>query len=84
MAVSTREPVRSDWTVSQVLAHYPELLQVLIDLSPAFKHLRNPLARTLRTRLVSVAQAARVAGMCERRFKTGTAVEIKLVQESAA
>lgn len=63
MVVSTREPVRSDWKVSQALERYPQLLQVLIELSPAFKHLRNPLARTLRTRLVSVGQAARVAGM---------------------
>ena len=29
----------------------------------AFRHLRNPLARALRTRLVSVAQAARIAGL---------------------
>jgi uncharacterized protein (DUF2249 family) len=63
MAATVREPVRSDWKVSDALARYPQLLQVLIDLSPAFGHLRNPLARTLRTRLVSVAQAARIAGM---------------------
>jgi uncharacterized protein (DUF2249 family) len=63
MAISTRDPVRSEWKISEVLARYPQLLTVLIDLSPAFRHLRNPLARTLRTRLVSVAQAARVAGM---------------------
>jgi uncharacterized protein (DUF2249 family) len=63
MAISTGEPVRTDWKISDVLARYPQLLQVLIDLSPAFGHLRNPLARTLRTRLVSVGQAARVAGM---------------------
>ena len=63
MAVQTQESIRAEWKVSDVLTRYPDLLQVLIDLSPAFKHLRNPLARTLRTRLVSVAQAARVAGM---------------------
>lgn len=63
MAITVREPVRSNWKVSEVLARYPQLLQVLINMSPAFGHLRNPLARTLRTRLVSVGQAARVAGM---------------------
>lgn len=63
MAVSTGEPIRSDWKISAVLARYPRLLQVLIDLSPAFGHLHNPLARTLRTRLVSVGHAARMAGM---------------------
>ena len=62
MAIAS-ESIRAEWKVSDVLTRHPQLLQVLIDLSPAFGHLRNPLARTLRTRLVSVAQAARVAGM---------------------
>ena len=57
------EPIRADWKVSQVLGQYPQLLDVLINASPAFRHLRNPLARALRTRLVSVAQAARIAGL---------------------
>ena len=63
MAMVTQESIGAEWKISDVLARYPDLLHVLIDLSPAFEHLRNPLARTLRTRLVSVAQAARVAGM---------------------
>jgi uncharacterized protein (DUF2249 family) len=58
MVVSTQESIRAEWKVSAVLARYPQLLRVLVDLSPAFGHLRNPLARTLRTRLVSVAEAA--------------------------
>ena len=62
MAIASAS-IRAEWKVSDVLTRHPHLLQVLIDLSPAFGHLRNPLARTLRTRLVSVAQAARLAGM---------------------
>ena len=46
-----------------MLGQHPQLLEVLINASPAFRHLRNPLARALRTRLVSVAQAARIAGL---------------------
>ncbi len=63
MTTTSIEPIRADWKVSDVLGHYPQLLDVLVDASPAFRHLRNPLARALRTRLVSVAQAARIAGL---------------------
>ena len=63
MTYTSAEPIRADWKVSQVLGQYPQLLDVLVDVSPAFRHLRNPLARALRTRLVSVAQAARIAGL---------------------
>ena len=59
MTDTSAEPIRADWKVSQVLGQYPQLA----DVSPAFRHLRNPLARALRTRLVSVAQAARIAGL---------------------
>jgi uncharacterized protein (DUF2249 family) len=63
MTYTSTEPIRADWKVSQVLGQYPQLLDVLVDMSPAFRHLRNPLARALRARLVSVAQAARIAGL---------------------
>ncbi|MGI9147292.1 MAG: DUF2249 domain-containing protein [Chloroflexota bacterium] len=63
MTIASLEPVRADWKVSEVLRRYPDLLEVLIQQSPHFKHLRNPLARGLRTRLVSVSQAARIAGL---------------------
>ncbi len=57
------EPVLARWKVSDVLRRYPQLLEVLIDASPAFHHLRNPLIRKVQTRLVTVAQAAGVAGL---------------------
>ncbi len=63
MAISVDGRIGADWKISDVLARYPRLVDTLVELSPAFKHLQNPLARTLRTRLVSVGQAARVAGM---------------------
>jgi hypothetical protein len=63
MTITTAKPIRPDWRVSDVLGRYPQLLDVLVGASPAFKHLLNPLGRSLRTRLVSVAQAARMAGL---------------------
>lgn len=57
------EPILASWKVSEVLRRYPQLLDVLINLSPAFGRLRNPILRRVQTRLVTVAQAARVAGM---------------------
>jgi uncharacterized protein (DUF2249 family) len=55
------EPVLASWKVSEVLRRYPQLLDVLVESSPAFRQLRNPVARSIRTRLVTVGQAARIA-----------------------
>lgn len=49
--------------MSEVLERYPELLEVLIEASPAFARLKNPLLRRTMPRLVSVAQAARIGGI---------------------
>lgn len=49
--------------VSEVLEQHPELLEVLLDASPAFAKLKNPLLRRTMPRLVSVAQAARIGGL---------------------
>jgi uncharacterized protein (DUF2249 family) len=57
------EPVRPDWKISEVLKAYPQLLDVLVDLSPAFSKLRNPVLRKVQTRLVTVRQAAGIAGI---------------------
>lgn len=57
------EPILATWKVSEVLSRYPELLDVLVELSPAFRHLRNPLVRRVQSRLVTVAQAAQIAGL---------------------
>lgn len=60
-ASSAREPVRAAWTIHQVLDRYPHLLETLVPLSPAFTKLRNPVLRSLQSRLMTVAQAARIA-----------------------
>jgi len=55
--------IGKDWKISQVLGRYPDLLEVLVGLSPAFEKLRNPVLRKVQARLVTVEQAARIAGM---------------------
>lgn len=63
MSNQTAEPITTDWKISQVIQRYPDLLDVLIDAAPAFEKLRNPLLRKVQSRLVTVGQAAGVAGI---------------------
>jgi uncharacterized protein (DUF2249 family) len=70
-AAAPPRPRRSDdehiilasWTLHDVLRRYPQLLEALIGLSPDFGKLRNPVLRRVQTRLVTVAQAAAIAGL---------------------
>lgn len=55
--------ILAGWTLHAVLRRYPHLLDVLVGLSPAFNKLRNPVLRKVQTRLVTVAQAAQIAGL---------------------
>jgi uncharacterized protein (DUF2249 family) len=55
--------IRGGDRVSEVLAAKPSLLEVFVSVSPAFSRLRNPALRRVMARLVTVEQAARVAGV---------------------
>jgi uncharacterized protein (DUF2249 family) len=55
--------ILASWTLHDVLRRYPQLLEVLIGLTPAFGKLRNPVLRRVQTRLVTVTQAAQIAGL---------------------
>lgn len=57
------EPITPTWRISEVLQRYPQLLDVLVEVSPAFSRLRNPVLRRVQSRLVTVAQAAQIAGL---------------------
>jgi uncharacterized protein (DUF2249 family) len=57
------EPILASWKISEVLQRYPALLDELVALDPAFAPLRNPLRRKIQSRLVTVAQAAQIAGL---------------------
>ncbi len=56
-------PVRPDQKISTVLKEHPELLDVFVAQSPAFSRLKNPLMRRTFARMVTVSQAAGVAGV---------------------
>ncbi len=58
-----RDPIRLDWKISDVIGRYPQLVDELVALNPAFRLLKNPVARRVQSRLVTVAQAARIGGM---------------------
>ncbi len=58
-----REPIRIDWKISDVIGRYPQLVDELVALNPTFRLLRNPVARRVQSRLVTVAQAAHIGGM---------------------
>lgn len=57
------DPITADWKISDVLQVHPELLDVLVESSPHFSKLRNPLLRKVQSRLVTVGQAAGIAGI---------------------
>lgn len=55
--------IRPEDRVAHVLAHDERLLDVFVAASPAFEKLRNAAMRATMARLVTVAQAARIAGV---------------------
>jgi uncharacterized protein (DUF2249 family) len=55
--------VSPDMKVSEVLRKHPELLDVLVSQSPEFQRLRNPVLRKVMARLVTLRQAAAIAGI---------------------
>jgi uncharacterized protein (DUF2249 family) len=61
MSHQSQEPILASSKISEVLKRYPDLLEVLVDLTPAFGKLRNPVLRRVQTRLVTVQQAAGIA-----------------------
>lgn len=55
--------IESNWKISKVLETYPELLETLANSHQAFGKLRNPLIRKVQSKLVTVDQAAGIAGI---------------------
>ncbi len=47
--------------IAELLEHYPELVDALIDIAPMFKNLRNPVMRKTMARFASVQTAADAA-----------------------
>lgn len=55
--------IRANDRISRILQENEELLEVLVNASPQFERLRNPGVRKVMGRLVTVEQAARIAGV---------------------
>ncbi len=55
--------ISGDTTVARLLDQHPELVEVLASYHPHFKHLRNKLLRRVMAPRVTLAQAARIAGV---------------------
>ncbi len=49
--------------VADLLKNYPHLEEILIEIAPAFKKLRNPVLRRTVAKVTSLAQAARVGNL---------------------
>jgi len=61
--MASKQPIVAIERISDVLNRYPTLVDTLIDASPAFHNLGNPVMRRVQSRLVTVAQAAGIAGL---------------------
>jgi uncharacterized protein (DUF2249 family) len=83
MTQTTATPIQTTWKISEVLQRYPDLLETIISMSPAFSRLHNPVLRKVQSRLVTVEQAARIAGISpdEMARKLNTAAGLDVVAE---
>ena len=63
MTAAEQQAIVASDKISEVLKHHPQVLEELIALSPHFEKLRNPVLRKVQSRLVTVSQAAAIAGL---------------------
>ena len=55
--------IRPETKVGELLEAFPQLEELLIEIAPAFKKLRNPVLRRTVARVTSLRQAAKVGGV---------------------
>ncbi len=58
-----RTPITPETRVGELLDAYPELEDELLEMSPSFAKLRNPLLRKTVAKVTTLSQAARVGGL---------------------
>lgn len=56
-------PITPDTKISQLLDSYPGLEDILIEITPTFKKLKNPVLRKTIARITTVRQAAKVGNV---------------------
>jgi hypothetical protein len=71
MTAQPKPPVTPQTKVSELLDTYPELEEVLVEMAPPFKKLRNPVLRRTIARVTSLEKAASVANLPLRELITG-------------
>ena len=54
--------ITPDTKIGELLDAYPQLKEILIELAPVFKKLKNPILRKTVAKVTSIRQAARVGG----------------------
>jgi hypothetical protein len=58
-----RPSITPDTKVGELLKHYPELEEVLVGLSPAFRALKNPVLRRTVAKVATLRQVAKVGNL---------------------
>lgn len=58
-----KPPITPDTKVGELLTHYPELEELLLQFSPAFAALKNPVLRRTVAQVTSLRQAAKVGNV---------------------
>lgn len=58
--MSEQIPITPETKISAVLDHYPQLEDVLIEMAPAFKKLRNPILRKTVAKVATLRQVAQI------------------------
>jgi len=84
METKSIKPVLAKTNIKETLDAYPELKQILVNLSPKFKKMQNPAVYNVIARFASFNDAARVTGVsiCEilHTINTHLGVEDKLLK----
>lgn len=60
--------INKNTKISQLINHHKDALQVIVQLSPDFKKLRNPLIRKLMASRTSIAMASKIGGCTPEDF----------------
>lgn len=60
---TARYTITPDTKVGELLAHYPQLEEVLVGISPAYQALRNPILRRTVAKVATLRQVAKVGAV---------------------
>jgi len=71
MTNQSKPPITPQTKVAELLDAYPELEDVLVEMAPPFRKLRNPVLRRTIARVTSLEKAASVANLPLRELITG-------------